>query len=90
LGVLWGAYAPSAVWSDRDGLLAQALTVFEAERCTGCGHPLSESMDVANARAYVSPFPMRCHACTAIAERAEKYADTNAPSALRFHAELHH
>lgn len=58
--------------------------------CDGCGQPLHESMDPETQRDWVVPLPMRCHACTAVADRAKQYVEnplTPAPHALRFRAE---
>lgn len=67
-------------------MLAQALTEYERMLCPGCGNNLSESMDPNFQNDWVSPYPHRCHACTAIDSRAAQYSDSDAPGALRFSA----
>jgi hypothetical protein len=47
-----------------------------------------ESMDPENEDRYVAPPPSRCHACTAVHQRAKGYEGAIAPGALKFHAEL--
>lgn len=66
--------------------MAQALEAYERMLCPSCGHMLTEAMDPALENDWVAPFPMRCHPCTVISERAEKYRDTDSPDALRFSA----
>jgi hypothetical protein len=51
-------------WDDDDRGYALALLALESETCTGCGHPVAESMDVANQYAYRAEL-LRCHACAA-------------------------
>ena len=72
-----------------------ALIHIEDDTCTGCGEPLSVSMDADNnpdtgSHRYHSGLPSRCHACTAIAAAAKPYQDdtTPAPGALRFGVQL--
>lgn len=70
-------------------MLAQALTQYEALLCGGCGQPSWLSMDPDNERRWFAPLPSRCYACTAIDHRVHEYDKVdNAPSALKFHAEL--
>lgn len=69
-------------------MLALALATYEADLCSGCGQPMTESMDPENERGYVAPPPHRCHACTAVANRAEEYREVpHAHQVLRFNAE---
>jgi hypothetical protein len=57
--------APGApLWTQADTDLALALTELEADRCPGCQHPRSESMDPAHEFDWVAD-PVRCHACAA-------------------------
>ena len=86
--MLRGERAPGARWSERDALLAQALTAYEEMLCSGCGNSMHETMDPDHQQDWIAPLPMRCHACTAIAARAKAYAETDFPSALRFSASL--
>lgn len=64
-----------------------ALLEDEADACSGCGHPLSESADPGAENTYTAPLPTRCHACTAIAIRAEDYTKAQHRNALLLHAE---
>lgn len=70
-------------------MLAQALTAYEALICSDCGQPMHESLDPENEGKYVAPLPVRCHACTAVEQRAASYADNDFPRALKFTSELH-
>lgn len=88
MSVLRGKAFPGDLWADTDTLLASALTLFEAGLCPGCHNPLVESTDPANDGAYEAPLPVRCHGCTAVERRAKKYAESEAPGALRFGAWL--
>lgn len=88
LSVFRGQRPPGARWTFKDRLIAMAVADYEADLCGGCGEPRSESMDPANERAYVAPPPLRCHACTAIEARQEKYRDAQQPRALAFTVEL--
>ena len=74
-------------WKATDQALALALTEYEANLCDGCGHPMHESMSPENEGLWVSPLPMRCHACTAIDHRVKDYEGADAATALRFRAE---
>lgn len=76
-------------WPRVDWLLALALQAHEDGLCSGCGHPLSETMDgdLLDEWTYVTPH--RCGACTAIAQSAEKAEKTwEHPGALRHIAAL--
>lgn len=94
--MLRGERRPGQRVTEQDGLLAQALTWYEANLCTGCGEPLWESMDPANEGRYKVAPPYRCHCCTAVQLAMRPYekaaADPEvgmaAPEALRFSAEL--
>lgn len=88
LSVFRGQRRPSETWTHHDRVLALALAAYEADLCSGCGQPMTESMDPDNERGYVAPPPHRCHACTAVAERAEEYQQVpHAHQVLRFNAE---
>lgn len=52
-------------WLEEDALLARAFLQFEADKCSGCGHPLSETTARANKEAvheYAASY-VRCGAC---------------------------
>lgn len=91
LSVLRGERRPGERWTEHDTTLALALTLHEDTLCSGCRQPLqdstSEDADPAllDTVPYVVPPPTRCHACTALDEASEVYADAHAPAALRFH-----
>lgn len=86
--MLQGERAPGTRWREQDSLLAQALTYYESQLCSGCGQPMSLSMDPASEGKWVAPYPSRCHACTAISHRVKDYTKADAPEALKFRAEL--
>lgn len=71
------------VWSEEDLAWAMAQAAEDAERCTGCGLPLSETTDPDAEGEYEAPLPTRCHACTALEKRREEY--TGSPPGLLFH-----
>jgi hypothetical protein len=75
-------------WPLADVALALALEQFDAETCSGCGHPLSETTDPRNEGRYRTDLPVRCHACTALAYGAEPYQQNPHPHALRFGVRL--
>lgn len=52
------------LWLDTDRLLALSLLHIEADTCSGCGHPRTESMDIDNAETYQTKI-IKCHACAA-------------------------
>lgn len=83
-----GRQAPGERWTGRDWLLAQALVAYEDSLCPSCGNPRHETMDPDHESDWTAPLPLRCHACTAIAHRAKEYAESDAPQALAFSAEL--
>lgn len=79
------------MWREQDGLLAAALTLYEADLCSGCGHPLSETTDPdadpsnrEGHHRYDALDPVRCFACDALAAKAKQYQESPAPQALRF------
>lgn len=86
--MLRGEREPGSRWGEQDSLLAQALTFYESLLCSGCGQPLTQSMDPATEGKWTAPLPSRCHACTAIAHRAKDYEKADAPHALKFSAHL--
>lgn len=75
-------------WDDDERGWMLALIEHRRTTCSGCGHPLDESMDPANEGRYIVPPPHRCHACTALQIAYER--DTKAPNkiALRHAAHL--
>ena len=72
-------------WTEEDRGWAIALLAVEADACSGCGQPLSESTAPDAEGRYEAPEPTRCHACTPLHKRQQAYAD--APSGLMFEVE---
>jgi predicted component of type VI protein secretion system len=62
------------LWTDEDRDYALALLAVEADRCDGCGHQRSESTSIEADSGYRAE-KLRCHACRAIAEASERWAD---------------
>lgn len=54
-------------WPEADRLLALALTAYEDLTCSGCGQPITESMDPDLADFWTTMPPAQCHACVALA-----------------------
>lgn len=61
--VLRGDTAPGERWSSRDGLLAVALTQYEASLCSGCGIPQHLSFDAS--LSWETDGPYVCQPCVA-------------------------
>lgn len=61
-------------WTQDDTDLALALTAIDGERCSGCGHPRSESMDPAREFDWKAE-AVRCHSCAARDRAARKVGD---------------
>lgn len=53
------------MWLDEDRSYALAWQAEDADRCSGCGHPMTETLDPANEEAYVG-HAVVCHSCRAI------------------------
>lgn len=68
-------------WDDESRALAVALTLWEADKCGGCGQPLSETTEVDSDGMY-RPTVIRCHACTAAQIATEMFQDAPQSSAL--------
>lgn len=63
-----------------------ALDAYEASVCDGCGGYLPETTAAEADEGYTVGTPIRCHRCTAIAQKAEAYGETKHSHALRFPA----
>lgn len=61
-----------ALWLDEDRQWAIALLAYEADLCSGCGHPRSESTEAHNEFAYRGS-AIRCHACATVARSSERF-----------------
>lgn len=72
-------------WTEQDFAEALALLKLEAETCSGCGEPRSESMHPDAEGGYKVDDPTRCHACTEL-ERA-RAVERPHPQALFFEVE---
>ena len=64
------------LWLDDDRDWVLALLDLEADACSGCGQPRSESMDRDGEFAYVAE-PIRCHACAALARASRDFTESN-------------
>lgn len=71
-------------WDDTDRAWAEALVAYDAQKCDGCGHPLTHTTDPDADGAYVASLPVRCHSCTALHQMQDRYRDADQPAALRF------
>lgn len=71
-------------WTSEDLTYAKAWRRLEADRCPGCGLPLSETTDPDNEGMYEAPPPTRCHACTPLEYRKGEYKES--PPGLLFRA----
>lgn len=67
--------------SDRDAALA--LLDLEADACSGCGQPRSESTLIENEWAYTAE-GQKCHGCTAVDRAQSKFAEAGVTAGLSF------
>lgn len=79
---MWGVGRSSSRWSELDLLLAEALALYEAGLCKGCGHPLAFTTDD-----HVHPLDfvtssVKCAGCAAMKDNPE--ADKPASGQLFF------
>lgn len=58
-------------WSARDRELAKALLLHEADQCSGCGHPLSETLDPER-EGWYDVHEDICAGCLALEKHAER------------------
>jgi len=70
-------------WRETDRLLALALQIHEDSLCPGCGQLVTESMEPALAEYWATMPPVRCFACTALADAQEGVKEFKHPHALR-------
>lgn len=73
-----------AEWDAESRAEAIQLIDLEADACSGCGQPLSESLNPESAGTYEAQLPARCHACDALYHRQKEYAEVPHLHALRF------
>lgn len=71
-------------WDEQSRAEAIQLIDLEADTCSGCGHPLSETTRPDAAGEYVAGLPARCHACDTLFHRQKDYVDVPHLHALRF------
>ena len=65
------AVAPGEpLWTEEDRAYALALAVYEADQCSGCGRPRSETTDPEMDGMYRAT-AMRCHGCAAVAKASK-------------------
>jgi uncharacterized protein with PIN domain len=69
-------------WTEEDVGWATAHLEELADRCPGCGEPLSETADPEAEGEYETPLPTRCHACTPLEQQKDEYKDS--PPGLLF------
>jgi hypothetical protein len=75
------------LWLPEDRNWALALLEVEADACPECGQPWSEATDAQSEEGYTAHL-VRCHACTASAQRVRAYQDRNASTdGLHVHLE---
>ena len=75
--VLRGRVDDPLTWTQEDTDLAVALAEIEAERCSGCGHPVTDTMDPDLEFEWEAE-ALRCHSCAARDRAAEKAGDMGA------------
>lgn len=81
-------------WDEESYKLMVAYEAFEADRCAGCGQPLSESAspdaDPSSWDApykYVADLPLQCFSCLSISQAQEPYKDAEHLHSLQWTAE---
>lgn len=65
--------AGEPVWTEEDRQWAIALLTVEADTCSGCGQPRSETTVTAAEFGYVAE-AIRCHGCAAVAKASDVFA----------------
>jgi hypothetical protein len=60
------------------------LIDLEADTCSGCGQPLSETLLAEAYQGYRSDPPAVCHGCKALVSRQKDHAEEDDLPALRF------
>lgn len=71
-------------WDEDETSLMLALHALELDTCSGCNGRLSETTLPENDDNYKVDPPERCHKCTVLSKAADKYTESDAPTALRF------
>lgn len=63
------------LWTAEDRAWSIALLEYEADLCSGCGQPRSQSMDAENEFRF-QPTVLVCHGCRAVAKESERLAES--------------
>lgn len=71
-------------WDEQSRAEAIALLDVEADTCSGCGQPLSETLRPEAVGGYKVGLPARCHACDALRHAQKDYVELDHFHALRF------
>lgn len=71
-------------WDDVERAWAVMLIDVEADSCTGCGQPLSETLHPDAYEGYDAGFPAVCQGCKALHRRQDDYGDDKDLRSLRF------
>ncbi|MFD0570132.1 hypothetical protein ACFQ0T_14025 [Kitasatospora gansuensis] len=61
-----------ALWTAEDRAWALALLEVEAQACSGCGHPLAETLDPELEDRWAAE-ALRCHACATAARHVDRW-----------------
>lgn len=75
-------------WSQEWVDLALAFATWEADLCTGCRQPMTETTDPENEFLYVALPAVRCHRCTASGIASDSVRDDRQSHALHIPVEL--
>lgn len=70
-----------AVWTAEDRAWAIALLEYEADLCSGCGQPRTESMAAEHEFGYRAQ-AWRCHGCAAVAKESERFSGSKNTAGL--------
>lgn len=71
-------------WDETERSWAMLLIDIEADICSGCGQPLSETMTLEAYEGYESGPPAVCQGCKALHRRQREYDEDKDVRALRF------
>jgi hypothetical protein len=75
-------------WSESDREAVFALLNYEADLCSGCHHPLSETTRIEHTSAYRPEQPIRCHYCTSKAAVSKAEQDNEDAAGLLYPIKL--
>lgn len=71
-------------WDDEARAEALILMEIEADTCSGCGQPLSETLHPGAYSGYRASDPAVCQGCKALHHKAKDYADDEDAHLLRY------